>query len=294
MRLVHILSVVLVVVVSVVDANEFERMMRNNAKCPPFTCPSSSSSDEKLSPVPKRGTVHQFTSTGCSSGNMGGIFMGSANTGSATQDLYLGECCDQRNACVTICGASKAACESTFKTCASDACDALEADGALEAEADCRKDANMLSIMSTLQGGCGDFNAQQAANCECVTKQTATKRRHKLLTRFYETNADPLLLSGERLEEKVAGLVEKADTPRKFASLLHRLVGKYPDAVRRVKDPQQEMFERAFAEAEAASASSSAAKEEEGEEGDVIDMDDDDDEAAAEGSENVPHGGAEL
>ena len=48
--------------------------------------------------------------------------------------------------------------------------------------------------------------------------------------------------------DKVPGLVSKADNPKKFGTLLYKLTSKFPKMIKKVKDPQQEYWEKIMKE----------------------------------------------
>ena len=158
----------------------------------------------------------KLESTGCS-GLGGGMQMFSADK---TDDGPVGVCCDARHACIQMCGASRATCDAAFEKCANATGDSSAS----------------LHILSVKIGGCTAFDAAQAKACACVDTDKAALAREKVLSDFY----------GKHNKEKKADvpeLAKKADNAKKFVALLTKLVGKYPKAIKRVKDPQQAWME---------------------------------------------------
>lgn len=76
-------------------------------------------------------------------------------------------------------------------------------------------------------GDCREYDAAQAAGCQCMAPEKAVARREKLLADFYKKHAPSDV-------GKVAGLAAKAGAnAQKFAALLSKLVAKYPKVKKR-------------------------------------------------------------
>jgi len=99
----------------------------------------------------------------------------------------------------------------------------------------------MFSIMINFET-CQTFDAEQYSHCECVASEDVSGRRQDVLRKFYKK------FSPESLD-KVEGLAKKADTTRKMANLVGKLVKKYyPKTIQKIKDPQQEIMEKIMKE----------------------------------------------
>lgn len=180
-------------------------------------------------PVPK--WPLKLESPGCS--GMGGMAVFSG--GQADKEDPLRSCCDQQHACVQTCGISKAFCDDAFKKCNEEVCKAMVDE---EQRKQCETSKQMNEIMASI-AQCGPYDREQNNHCECVPKEDAPSKRERVLRAFYKKfNPDSV--------DKVPGLVKKADTPKKMAGLLIKLYKKYPQVIRSVKDPQQEMMEQAM------------------------------------------------
>lgn len=182
-----------------------------------------------------------FKSTGCS--QLGGIqmFSGAAKNSKFGSDDPHDACCDRRNACLQTCGAIKTGCDEVFFRCVRDVCAAGPGDdGASSGSDGCAQSSKVYELMINMEG-CRQYDAEQHAHCDCVKKEDAPKRRRDVLHKFYKK------FSPESLD-KVDGLAKKADSPRKMASLLAKLVKKYPGAIQKIKDPKQEMMEKLMKE----------------------------------------------
>lgn len=205
--------------------------------CQSFRCTSG------REPVPK--SRLSFSSTGCSA--MGGNMIMMGGGGGDTEKKQYEECCDRWHACYQICGSSKKMCDENFKKCSETKCGGDE---------ECNKSANLNSMLTSLSG-CSKYDESQLKACECADKDKAEKAREKILARFYEKYADEPSSS-----DKVRELMKKADTKLKFATLLNRLVEKYPNSIKHVEDPQAAMYAKMMEDA------AEAAKEADGEDGD--------------------------
>lgn len=219
--------------------------------CKPYTCPSSSGKKKKKVPVPK--WPLRLTSTGCSS--LGGmqVFSGKQDNQEDPNEV----CCDRRAACLQTCGSIKTVCDEEFTNCTKTICS--EKAGGVTAEEDrCNQSASIYQLMINMEQ-CSGYDQEQYTRCECVNEDQVLEKRISVLTSFYKKfNPDGL--------EKVAGLAEKADSPRKMANLMTKLVRKYPESVKKIKDPKQERMEQFMKESQKkeAEAGESSVKEDQG------------------------------
>jgi len=140
------------------------------------TCKSFKCTEGKV-PVPKR--PMQLTSPGCG-GGLGSMAMFSP---ADATDPAVVDCCNQRHACLGICGASKKRCEESFKKCATDACETMEDE---EAKNTCQSSAE-LHVLFAGMAGCAHFDKSQSAACNCVDEEKATEDREQSLADFYAT-----------------------------------------------------------------------------------------------------------
>jgi len=151
-------------------------------------------------------------------------------------------CCDLRHACLQTCGAGKAYCDEQFLKCGKTACDSIPEDDE-EARKSCESSASMNQILVQFDTNCQRYELAQQSHCECVPKDQAPAKRERVLRAFYNKfNPEAV--------DKVAALAAKADTKGKLVALLLKLYQKYPAAIRKVKDPQQEMMEEMMKRAE--------------------------------------------
>jgi hypothetical protein len=205
--------------------------------CRPYTC------GKGLEPVQK--WPLSFKSMGCSS--LGGIQMFSAKSNKFGSDDPNEVCCDQRNACLQTCGSVKTICDEEFLKCTVEVCDHNEAGtggsgGSTSESAKCTQSSKVYELMIKMES-CQQYDSDQHVHCVCVKQEEAPKRRRDVLRKFYKKfNPEDLA--------KVDGLAKKADSPRKMATLLSKLVKKYPNAIQRIKDPKQEMMEKLMKQAE--------------------------------------------
>lgn len=191
----------------------------------PRSCPAFRCGADKV-PVPKR--PMKLESTGCA--NMGGGMQ--MFTADEAADGPTRPCCDRRNACYGICGASRKACDEGFKDCAAAACAAIADD---DAAAACDSQAKIHNLMVGL-GDCASFDKAQRRACDCVAADRAPKRREQSVADFYKRH-DPAGAA------KAPGLAAKADSPRKLATLLTKLVAKFPASIAKVADERQAWLE---------------------------------------------------
>eukprot|EP00537_Pseudo-nitzschia_pungens_P004607 CAMPEP_0172372596 /NCGR_PEP_ID=MMETSP1060-20121228/48391_1 /TAXON_ID=37318 /ORGANISM="Pseudo-nitzschia pungens, Strain cf. cingulata" /LENGTH=182 /DNA_ID=CAMNT_0013098667 /DNA_START=321 /DNA_END=869 /DNA_ORIENTATION=+ len=139
-------------------------------------------------------------------------------------------CCDQRTACIQTCGAIKTVCDEEFQKCTKQVCSAADN------EEQCNNNASIFSIVINLET-CQTYEAEQYSRCDCVASQDAPGRREDLLKKFYQK------FSPESVE-KARDLAKKADTTRKMATLVGKLVKKYyPKTIKKIEDPNQKVME---------------------------------------------------
>lgn len=181
----------------------------------------------------------RFTSPGCA--GMGGSMQMFSPGGGDDNNKEILPCCDQRHACLSICGASKKRCEANFKKCVDDTC----ATGTEEQQKECKSSTAIVTLMAQMSG-CKDFDAIQAQNCKCVETDKVDKRRATVLTAFYKKWSDD---SKDVVKDKVTKLVAKHSTAAKFANTLDKLAAKFPKSIKRVKDKQNEYMENLMKEA---------------------------------------------
>ena len=191
--------------------------------CRPYSCPN----DQE--PVPK--WPLKLTSTGCS--GMGGV----QNVGGMREDDPLRSCCDLRHACIQTCGSLKSFCDEEYAKCGKDVCSPLQDE---EDKAKCEKSNTINELMMKLDN-CQRYEQEQYTHCECVPKDTVQSKRERVIRAFYKK------FNPENVE-KVAALVQKVDTPAKMVGLLLKLYKKYPEVIKKVKDPKQEMMEKIIKE----------------------------------------------
>lgn len=224
--------------------------MGGQQNCPAFRCSGSSV------PVPKRPL--RLTSTGCS--GMGGMQMFSVQ--SAGEDDILTSCCDQRHACFSICGASRSKCEANFKACSENTCAAIPN----SSEREKCESSSKLQVMMSGMGDCRDFTQAQNNACQCAQKDKVLKKFEALLRDFYKKHSPDKV-------DQVSVLANKADgSIKKFAALMIKLVGKYPKAIKRVKDPQQDWYENLMKETKEKGADADTPEEYDESESEVIDQ----------------------
>ena len=82
---------------------------------------------------------------------------------------------------------------------------------------------------------CDQYAKAQEKACKCVNEDLAKDKRRKVLEAFYKKRKPEKL-------DTLGELVDKYDTPEKFAQLVQKLVAKYPDIVRRIVDPEQAKY----------------------------------------------------
>lgn len=197
---------------------DFDNMMNQN--CPNFRCSSG------YSPAPK--SRPKFESTGCSSMGGGAVMMNPGDITGKNVGKPYESCCHQWHACYQICGVSKKTCDTTFETCAKEAC----GDG----DEKCNKDIELNNMMMKL-GGCTKFDQAQYQACECASSNQLAQKREAAIRYFYKKFAPENV-------EKAKELAAKADTASKMAGLFRKLLLKYPDAIVKKEDPMKAMFDK--------------------------------------------------
>ena len=207
-------------------AEEEEDLFGGGAACVPHACASGETA------VPK--PTLKLTSTGCE--NFGGMqmFSGMGGRGGAG-DGALGRCCDLRHACYGVCGSEKKFCDDQFSRCVSHKCGKI---GNSRAREKCESDGKLKVMMSGL-GGCKKFDESQRGACRCVADAKILAKRVQVLEAFYRKHNPAKAGASKELK----ALAKKAATTPKFAKLLNKLVRKYPKSIKKVRDPQQAMFE---------------------------------------------------
>jgi hypothetical protein len=113
-------------------------------------------------------------------------------------------------------------------------------EGDEEKKSKCEKSASINDLMVKMDN-CKRYEQEQYTHCECASKETVQKKRERVLRAFYK-KFNPENMS------KVSDLVKKVDTPAKMVGLLLKLYKKYPDVIKKIKDPQQEMMEKVMQE----------------------------------------------
>jgi hypothetical protein len=187
--------------------------MMGGRSCPNFKCTGG------LAVVPKSRAV-KFDTYGCNA--MGsGMMMYQMGSNDKDEEPH-GICCDQWHACYQVCGVSKASCDRTFSTCVETVCGTDET---------CNKNAKV-SHMSIQFGGCQKYDQAQYKSCECVPKEKAIDKRETVIRNFYKKFSPDSM-------DKAADLAKKADTASKMASLLRKLIKKYPESIQRKVDPKR-------------------------------------------------------
>ena len=126
----------------------------------------------------------------------------------------------------------KTHCEEQFLKCSEEKCAALDE----KEKKACESTMSIHMLMAKFDQSCNRYDQEQYSHCECVDKDKAASKRERVIRSFYKKfNPDAV--------DKVQGLLKKVDTPSKMAGLLLKLVKKYPEAIKKVKDPQQEYLE---------------------------------------------------
>jgi hypothetical protein len=183
--------------------------------CPDFKCTGG------LAVVPKSRAV-KFEAYGCN--DMSSMFFQMG--GNDRTDKPYETCCNQWSACYQVCGASKEVCDTTFSTCTKEICGA---------DADCTQSAK-ISHMGLKFGGCERYDQAQYKACECVTKEKVMEKRETVIRKFYKKHSPDSV-------DKAPDLAKKADTVGKMASLLRKLIKKYPESIQIKADPKLKEME---------------------------------------------------
>merc|ERR1712183_563466 len=124
-------------------------------------------------------------------------------------------------------------------------------------EEKCVQDTSIFSIMINFEN-CHKYDQEQYSHCTCVASEDAPSKRQEILTKFYKKFSSDSL-------DKVEGLAKKADTTRKMANLMGKLVRKYyPKTIQKIKDPQQEMIEKMMRDEKARKNTEEEEEEEDG------------------------------
>jgi len=172
-----------------------------------------------------------------SKGSCAGMGMGMSVL-SKQQDDVLNPCCDARQACDQTCGTTLRLCDEAFDKCAAQTCAT-----APDPES-CSKDANIHKLMVSIGDPCQSFVPSQNIGCECLPGETARGRRKQLLKDLYAKHAP------ETPADKVDSLAAKSiDTPKKFATLILKLIAKYPKIVSVLGQDDQD-WAKMFADAQ--------------------------------------------
>lgn len=197
--------------------------------CKIYQCPKDSE------PVPK--WPLKLSSPGCA--GMGGMQVFSQTADDGNDPTLI--CCDLRNACLQTCGALKSFCDEEYLKCGKEACkDIIDEDK----KSKCESSSNINELMIKMDT-CQRYDQEQYTHCECVKKADAANKRERLLRAFYKKfNPDAV--------DKVPALAKKADTPAKMVGLLLKLYKRYPEVIKKVKDPQQEYMEKIMRDAKKA------------------------------------------
>jgi hypothetical protein len=199
--------------------------------CPKFKCAGG------LTPVPK--SRQKYESSGCG-GMQGGAQMITISNDENEDDKAFSPCCDQWHACYSVCGMSKKSCDDGYKTCWEKHCGKDE---------ECQKDADMAGIFIKF-GGCAKYDSSQYMACECVNPTKAEDKREAAIRGFYKK------YSPENMDKVPELAANVKDSASKVAGLLNKLVIKYPGSIKRKVDPNQELYKKAFRDAEKAEAAS--------------------------------------
>lgn len=200
--------------------------MGGGKSCPKYKCAKG------YEAAPKRPL--SLSGSGC--GGMGGGMIMSMGK---EEPEEMEACCNRRTACFQTCGSSKKTCDKEFDSCVDVSCSEIVDPDAKEK---CESSAKLQKMMAGF-GDCREYDAAQAAGCQCMAPEKAVARREKLLADFYKKHAPSDV-------GKVAGLAAKAGAnAQKFAALLSKLVAKYPKAIKIKKSEQQDYMDKIMREA---------------------------------------------
>jgi len=145
--------------------------------------------------------------------------------GDNRQDAFW-PCCHQWFACNQVCGANKQYCDLRFRRCSEEKCIGNDK---------CQQGANLKSMMIEM-GGCEKYDAYQSAACTCMQEEKAEARRAEAIRKFYKKYVPDSM-------DKVEGLSKKVETTSKMTALFIKLLEKYPEAIKYVKDDTMHMYE---------------------------------------------------
>ncbi|CCI47299.1 unnamed protein product [Albugo candida] len=163
----------------------------------------------KETPVPIKDYV--FTSNGC---GMAGAPMKGYE--------FLSDCCDLHDACYSVCGITKAYCDSSLKKCMTENCDGVTDKKKKEK---CDRALSIYNLGAKLVG-CPAFTAAQKEACYCVPKANDAAAYKERLLHFLQKHADS---EEKKTEEAVDKLLKKHKG--KEAKLFYRLVKKYTGSI---------------------------------------------------------------
>jgi hypothetical protein len=234
-RFLLVLSSVLFLAASSARA-QFENLNFGQPKeCPPFRCRKNEE------PVPK--WPLQLESSGCSHAGA----MMNVKEGEKVEETVLDACCHQRNACLQTCGSLRVICEQDFLVCGETACQTLSNDDDDEEEEEkkeqqsCKQQLQLQKLLRSMDS-CDEYARAQNKNCQCVSSKKAPEARLEFLTQFYSEYNPSEQQNDEdgNYNKKIRALAAKADTARKLSTLIGKLVKKYPQAIKHVKDPKEE------------------------------------------------------
>lgn len=212
--------------------------------CPLFRC-----SNDQVA-VPKERI--QYTSFGCS-GMGGGMMVTQGSTG--VKDKFS-PCCDIWHGCYQTCGSPKSFCDEAFNKCSAKACGT---------DNKCTRDAELKSMMMKFNG-CDKYDKAQRQSCECVETASAEQKRLDALKYFYRKHAPNGQVSPE-------DLAKKADSTAKMASLMRKLLIKYPKSIKIEVDPQEAMMQDILKQSNYGKQPEAAEVDADGEEDDVDEPD---------------------
>lgn len=194
--------------------------------CEPFSCPG-------LQEMAQKRPMILEAQGGCNKmkgGEGAGQMLNQLNH-RVKDDSPIQECCVLRQACGMICGASHTFCDQQLSQCMKDQCEDAED------EETCAKDIKSIEESIEEDGGrCQQHAKIQQGVCQCVEPEFIVDKRTRILKDTYKRHAKANL-------HKVDALMAKADTTKKMATIVARLVSKYPKMVRLVKDPEEEYEE---------------------------------------------------
>lgn len=197
-------------------------------KCKPFKCPSGKDAMQKR-PL-------KLTSPGCTGFGGGSAFTapGMGMDKRAGEEV-LTSCCHMRHACYGICGMPRKRCDTNFDECMEAACNGIVGDE--DSKKNCESAKTLHGLTGKL-GDCSKWEQAQAGACKCVTKAKAPEKRKQILSDFYKKYNSEKVASLE--DDKFKAVVS---TQRKFATMLHKVITKYPDVIKFAADPFQQQME---------------------------------------------------